>query len=81
MAAIVAAYAVLFVLVCPATPTPTALMTNAWTAPAAAPALVAAVLLLTALLPLSGTVTEPVSARLHPVSEPRLLDLTCARLC
>ncbi len=82
IAAILAAYAILFVVVCPATPTPTALVSSAGKLPGAQVAVVvllippAAIVLVSALAALTLLVPRMLS-----LSVSHVVDLTCARLC
>ncbi len=82
IAAIIAAYAILFVVVCPATPTPTALVTSAGKLPGAQVAVVMLAIPPAAIFLISGlaalTLLVP---RMHSLSVLHVVDLTCARLC
>lgn len=82
IAAVVAAYAVLFVVVCPSTPTPIAVVSTAGAVPAAVTPLMPSVVLLMPVLLLGAAVRAALlSPRLDPVPTPPLVELTCARLC
>lgn len=82
IAAIIAAYAILFVVVCPATPTPTALVSSAGKLPGAQVAVVVLAIPPAAIVLVSGlaalTLLVP---RMHSLSVSHVVDLTCARLC
>lgn len=82
IAAIIAAYAILFVVVCPATPTPTALVSSTGKLPCAQVAVVALAIPLATILLVGGlaALTLLVS-RIHFLSVSHVVDLTCARLC
>ncbi len=82
LVAVVAAYAVLFVVVCPSTPTPVAVLRTAGAAPVAVGALLPSlVLLMPSLLLWAAVRTALLNPRLDPVPTPPLVELTCARLC
>ncbi len=82
IAAMIAAYAILFVVVCPATPTPTALVSSAGTLPGAQAAVVVLAIPLAAIVLVSGLAAlMPLVPRMHSLSVSRVVDLTCARLC
>ncbi len=82
IAAMIAAYAILFVVVCPATPTPTALVSSTGTLPGAQAAVVVLAIPLAAIVLVSGlaalTLLVP---RMHSLFVSHVVDLTCARLC
>ncbi len=82
IAAIIAAYAILFVVVCPATPTPTALVSSSGKLPGGQVAVVVLAIPPGAIVLVSGlaalTLLVP---RMDSLSVSHVLDLTCARLC
>ncbi len=78
----VAAYAILFVVICPATPTPTALISSAEKLPGAPVAVAAPAIPLVAVVLVSGLVALALLVpRVHSLSVSHVVDLTCARLC
>ena len=84
--AILAAFAagiILFVVVCPATPTPIAVVTAHGKAPAPSVALLAAALLMLpfTLLPQRTALAFARLESFRELAHADLLDLTCTRLC
>ncbi len=78
----IAAYAILFVVVCPATPTPTALASSAGKLPGAQVAVVVLAIPPGAIVQMSGlTALALFVPRMHSLSVSHVVDLTCARLC